>query len=387
MRHVDEGTIHAWLDEQITDPAEAAWIEAHVRECADCRARLAGEQAAFDGARTLLDATAVAAERPSFDALAAKAGRHVTEGGAPAAEPTRRRERLVQLSWAASLALAVGLGWTARELTDRDETRPLAPAAIAEPAPAADARVGNAEPSQTSPRPASATRPADATAGAPPAPQSSSPAPSRQTANADAAPQRTAPSSEAAPAAPAAQSDASASAAETVAQLAAPPTLTAPTAALPAAPPPPAAPAQPVAAPAALASRLERTAVADGQWRAVPRTEAAARTGMPLYGIDGLEPQYTALSADGAVVRTLYRLQSGEQVELIQRRNVPGAVPAGDLQAARSAFQPGGAAGAAPRQAAVPQPFTVVRDNVRLTLQAPTGGADLAALSLRLRVD
>ncbi len=30
MRHVDDGTIHAWLDGQVTDPAEVAWIEEHL---------------------------------------------------------------------------------------------------------------------------------------------------------------------------------------------------------------------------------------------------------------------------------------------------------------------------------------------------------------------
>src|SRR5690349_15123984 len=126
MRHVDEGTIHAWLDEQITDPVEAAWIDAHVRDCAECRARLADEQA-------------------TFDALVAKAGRDVPDAAAPVAElPRRRRDRLVRLSWAASLALAVGLGWAARALTDRDATpADRAPMIAQQPSPAADAPTAN----------------------------------------------------------------------------------------------------------------------------------------------------------------------------------------------------------------------------------------------------
>ncbi len=37
MQHLDEGTIHAWLDGALT-PEEAARVEAHVRECAQCQA-------------------------------------------------------------------------------------------------------------------------------------------------------------------------------------------------------------------------------------------------------------------------------------------------------------------------------------------------------------
>jgi hypothetical protein len=37
MQHLDEGTIHAWLDGALT-PEEAARVEAHVQECAQCQA-------------------------------------------------------------------------------------------------------------------------------------------------------------------------------------------------------------------------------------------------------------------------------------------------------------------------------------------------------------
>ena len=82
MRHVDEDTIHAWLDEQITDPAEAAWIDEHFRECGPCRARLASERATFDRAQMLLAGTAPSGEHLSFEALVAKAGRSASESEA-----------------------------------------------------------------------------------------------------------------------------------------------------------------------------------------------------------------------------------------------------------------------------------------------------------------
>jgi hypothetical protein len=40
MQHPDEGTIHAWLDGALR-PDEAARVEAHVAECAECAARVA----------------------------------------------------------------------------------------------------------------------------------------------------------------------------------------------------------------------------------------------------------------------------------------------------------------------------------------------------------
>ena len=40
MQHLDEGTIHAWLDGELS-PAERAEVEAHSAECAQCAAAVA----------------------------------------------------------------------------------------------------------------------------------------------------------------------------------------------------------------------------------------------------------------------------------------------------------------------------------------------------------
>src|SRR2546423_14254437 len=40
MQHLDEGTIHSWLDGAVSAD-EAARAEAHVRECAQCQAAVA----------------------------------------------------------------------------------------------------------------------------------------------------------------------------------------------------------------------------------------------------------------------------------------------------------------------------------------------------------
>ena len=40
MQHPDEGTIHAWLDGELS-PEESAALEAHVAECSECSAMIA----------------------------------------------------------------------------------------------------------------------------------------------------------------------------------------------------------------------------------------------------------------------------------------------------------------------------------------------------------
>ena len=124
MRHVDEGTIHAWLDGQITDPGEAAWLEEHLQWCAACGARLAEERATLEQAHALLAVAAPASEPPAFHELMAKAGNSVDDSeAASGARPAHGRHWLVQAGWAASVVLAVGIGWTARELADREPLR------------------------------------------------------------------------------------------------------------------------------------------------------------------------------------------------------------------------------------------------------------------------
>ncbi len=116
MSHVDEGKIHAYLDRQLefAEPAVREVLEAHVAECADCAALL-------DDARMLhAEATAVLRmsepithDPPPFDVVADRA-----EGGAGRRPTTLARMRT--LAWAASIVLAVAVGWYARpSFTDR----------------------------------------------------------------------------------------------------------------------------------------------------------------------------------------------------------------------------------------------------------------------------
>jgi hypothetical protein len=95
MSHVDDGALHAYLDGELP-PAERARLEAHVAECAACRTRLEEERALVERASGLLGL----AQPP--------------ERAAPPLHQLQRRRgwRLrVPIAWAASVVLAVGLGY------------------------------------------------------------------------------------------------------------------------------------------------------------------------------------------------------------------------------------------------------------------------------------
>ena len=101
MSHVDEGTLHAHLDGELSASDRAA-VEAHLAQCGTCRAALAEQRALLERATALLGAA-----RP-------------TERPAPPLEQLRRESqrarRLVRipLAWAASILLALGVGYYMR---------------------------------------------------------------------------------------------------------------------------------------------------------------------------------------------------------------------------------------------------------------------------------
>ena len=102
MSHVDEGTLHAYLDGELPSTERAA-LEAHLAQCEACRARLGEERALLERASVLLGA-ARPLERPAppFEQLRR----------APRRSPWRVR---TTFAWAASIALAVGLGYYLRD--------------------------------------------------------------------------------------------------------------------------------------------------------------------------------------------------------------------------------------------------------------------------------
>lgn len=519
MRHVDDGALHAWLESQVTDPSEAAWMKQHLRECAACSRRLDEERVTLQQADTLLGDLAPAADatRLAFESLVARAAEQTA-----AEDRTRprgwRRPWLMPASWAASVAVAAIAGWMVRDRAS--VPLPPAPSSVAAPArPQSPPSTSNATATETAPLAAAdgiPSPPAPASRAARAQPADSGQAGSRATSRparavrseAPAPPSPT-PSSEQASvatgiSAPQASPDAAVQSTQVVelssstrplrslfgvagpdrpnsvptftgaAPLQTPQTTEvsspraqvgtlaqglAPAVTYPApavsdggggqgragqgsagqgsaaqgsaaqggagrgggragggagggrggrAPAPlqgESATVQGTAPPVGLGTRAATQIVADAAraganesappvesivWQELPRTEAAVRSGMPLFGIDGMIPESTMLSADTSMVRTTYRLESGERVDLVQRNRARPAL----ASAFASAPPP-----PAPASAGAGEPATVdveraraasrpwwseARGDVALTV---FGGPNPGALGARLRLD
>ena len=102
MRHVDEGILHAFLDGELP-PAEVVELERHLSVCVPCRAQLA-EARSFVGEA---DALVVALD---------PVGPKKSTRPAPAREASWR-VRPATMAWAATVVLAVGLGYSLRPTT------------------------------------------------------------------------------------------------------------------------------------------------------------------------------------------------------------------------------------------------------------------------------
>ena len=115
MRHVAEGELHAWLDgalDQLGDE-RALEVREHLLSCAECQDRLAVEETVRARAIEVLALAApVAVAAPPFEALVERARVGRSEGaGTPA-----RVSHTARLGWAATVVIALGAGWMAREL-------------------------------------------------------------------------------------------------------------------------------------------------------------------------------------------------------------------------------------------------------------------------------
>jgi hypothetical protein len=99
MSHVDEGTLHAYLDGELAS-VERERVDTHLKGCPACQARLAEERAILERASRLLGmATPPERAMPPLSQLRRP----------PVFWRLRR-----PLAWAATLILAVGLGWYVR---------------------------------------------------------------------------------------------------------------------------------------------------------------------------------------------------------------------------------------------------------------------------------
>jgi putative zinc finger protein len=125
MPHVDEGSLHAYLDGELP-LAERAPFVAHLAECAACRIRLDEERALVARAGELLGRAAPPTRQPApFSAVRRS---HSPPWRVPAA-------------WAATVAIAFAVGWYAQGERSADEaTERAIQSEAAGPAPTTDSR-------------------------------------------------------------------------------------------------------------------------------------------------------------------------------------------------------------------------------------------------------
>lgn len=110
MQHLDDGLIQEIIDGEIPSP-DLVLLQAHLAGCDVCRARLAAARAAAteaDDLLVMLDEVEPASAHPE-----------------PVVLPIRRPHWSRNLAWAASLVLAVGLGYASRDVLD-----PIVPASL-----------------------------------------------------------------------------------------------------------------------------------------------------------------------------------------------------------------------------------------------------------------
>ena len=109
MSHVDEGRLSEYLDRRIEGSSDRGDIERHLAECAECRERLEEVRAIRERAAHLLSvATPAQVAMPQFAEIEARARAR------RAPQRVLAMRRLTALGWAATIVLAVGVGWLAR---------------------------------------------------------------------------------------------------------------------------------------------------------------------------------------------------------------------------------------------------------------------------------
>ena len=141
MPHVDDGQLHALLDGAFDD-REARSLHAHLETCAQCATRLEQERALRERATGILAAAQpMRLATPPFDAVLQQARQRPTRNlfwAAPA-----------RLAWAATIVVALGVGWFANDLLRLDNARrEQAAEGFSAPPPAAPAPPPSAEPAQ-----------------------------------------------------------------------------------------------------------------------------------------------------------------------------------------------------------------------------------------------
>ncbi len=115
MSHVNEGQIHAYLDRQLefADQAARERFETHVAECSDCTVLLNEARVVHARAAGMLgDSQPAVADMPSFEAVVTRASKKSARWAT-----VKKLNRTRALAWAASIVVAVAVGWYARVST------------------------------------------------------------------------------------------------------------------------------------------------------------------------------------------------------------------------------------------------------------------------------
>ncbi len=109
MSHVDQGALHAYLDGALDELPLGGGraIREHVSTCPECAARLAKEQRIREKAIVILSGPLPQVELPPLEELRLRA-----EATSP--PKASRRRRIHRMGWAASVILAIGVGWALR---------------------------------------------------------------------------------------------------------------------------------------------------------------------------------------------------------------------------------------------------------------------------------
>ena len=111
MSHVDEGALHAYLDGALEEypTGEARRIRAHLERCDVCAKALADARKVRDEAESLLAIPNVDVSAPPLEELRTLARSASESRTAPTVGV-----RLYRFGWAASVVLALGVGWMLR---------------------------------------------------------------------------------------------------------------------------------------------------------------------------------------------------------------------------------------------------------------------------------
>jgi len=118
--HLDEGTIHGWLDGQLP-PDEAAAVESHLAACAACAALVAEARGYVAGASRILGALdgAGSGRREAGGGGAAPVASAPAPQVAPIASRRRARRWMIPSAAAATLVVAIGTTLTMRGVDER----------------------------------------------------------------------------------------------------------------------------------------------------------------------------------------------------------------------------------------------------------------------------